>query len=272
MRLSFFLLFWCFTAFSQRDTTLKIYFNHGSYVPKSKVNPFLKIDTSRWNPVVTLTAKTDTTGDPSYNHDLADFRLKAVKDLIGKQRYFKPGKTAILGETKADLANYQSEKERCVEVKLIAKRGIGKPNPSATISGTVNADEPAKAVVVVMPRIFSPDSAMAKGDVFVMNNILFEINETILMPESYPELEQLLAVMKKNPDMKIHIKGHVCCAPAMDLSVKRAQKIYSYLVRNGISDTRMTFKGYSNKSPHPKYAKDLYDPRHRRVEIEILEK
>jgi outer membrane protein OmpA-like peptidoglycan-associated protein len=271
MRLSFFLLFWCFTAFSQRDTIVKIYFNHGSYVPKSKVNPFLKIDTTRWNPVVTLTAKTDTTGDASYNHDLADFRLKAVKDLVAKQRYFKTGKTSILGETKADLANYQSEKERCVEVKLMAKRGGARPNPTATISGTANADEPAK-VAVVMPRNFSPDSAMAKGDVFVMNNILFEINETILMPESYTELEQLLTVMQKNPEMRIHIKGHVCCAPAMDLSVKRAQKIYTYLVRNGISDKRLTFKGYSNKSPHPKYNKDLFDPRHRRVEIEILEK
>src|SRR3989344_244677 len=226
MRLSFFMLFWCFTAFSQRDTIVKIYFNHGSYVPKSKVNPFLKIDTTRWNPVATLTAKTDTTGDASYNHDLADFRLKAVKNLIAKQLYFKTGKTSILGETKANLTNYQSEKERCVEVKLMAKRGV-KPNPTATISGTPNADEPARAVVII-PRNFNPDSVMTKG--------------------------------------------HVCCAPAMDLSVKRAQKIYSYLVRNGISDTRMTFKGYSNKSPHPKYNKDLFDPRHRRVEIEILEK
>lgn len=270
MRLSFFLLFWCFNAFSQRDTIVKIYFDHGSYVPKSKVNPFLKIDTTRWNPVATLTAKTDTTGDASYNHDLADFRLKAVKELIGKQRYFKTGKTFILGETKADLANYKSEKERCVEVKLMSKRGA-KPNVNATISNTPNSDEPAKSVEI-MPRNFHPDSVIAKGDVFVLNNILFEINETILMTDSYKELDQLLVVMQKNPNMKIHIKGHVCCAPAMDLSVKRAQKIYSYLVRNGISDSRMTFKGYSNKSPHPKYKSDLFDPRHRRVEIEILEK
>ena len=269
MRLSFFLLFWCFTAFSQRDTIVKIYFDHGSYVPKSKVNPFLKIDTTRWNPVATLTAKTDTTGDASYNHDLADFRLKAVKELIGKQRYFKTGKTFILGETKADLANYKSEKERCVEVKLMSKRGA-KPNVNATISNTPNSDEPAKSVEI-MPRNFHPDSVIAKGDVFVLNNILFEINETILMTDSYKELDQLLVVMQKNPNMKIHIIGHVCCAPAMDLSVKRAQKIYSYLVRNGISDSRMTFKGYSNKSPHPKYKSDLFDPRHRRVEIEIFE-
>lgn len=257
----------CPMLFAQKDTTIYVFFKQGSYTPASTVNPLQKLDTTRWMKTVMLIGKTDTTGTAEFNRELADWRLKTVNQLIAKGKYFKVGKSVIAGEDQANLKQYIDSKERCVAIRVTAKPG-GKKGTSPQIT-TEKQDQPAVARI---PKNFHPDSAIAKGDVIVLNNILFELNETIILPESYPELEQLLKVMKANPNMKIHIKGHVCCAPAMDLSFKRAQKIYSYLVRNGIADTRLTFKGYSNKSPHPLYKTDLFDSRHRRVEIEILEK
>lgn len=264
--LLFTVLLCCPVLFAQRDTTIYVFFKQGSYTPANSVNPLQKLDTNRWMKTVVLIGKTDTTGTPEFNRQLADWRLKTVNELIAKGKYFKVGKSIIAGEEQANLKQYIDSKERCVAIRITAKPN-GKKGTSPQIT-TEKQDQPA----VRMPKNFHPDSAMVKGDVIVLNNILFELNETIILPESYPELEQLLKVMKANPNMRIHIKGHVCCAPAMDLSTKRAQKIYSYLVRYGINDDRMTFKGYSNKSPHPLYKSDLYDSRHRRVEIEILEK
>lgn len=253
---------------AQKDTTIYVFFKQGSYTPASAASPLSKLDTNRWMKTVMLIGKTDTTGTAEFNKELADWRLKTVNQLIAKGKYFKVGKSVIAGEDQANLKQYVDSKERCVAIRITAKPN-GKKGNSPQVT-TQHQDEPAAAVRI--PKNFHPDSVIAKGDVIVMNNILFELNETIILPESYQELEQLLKVMKSNPNMRIHIKGHVCCAPAMDLSSKRAQKIYSYLVRNGIADERMTFKGYSNKSPHPLYKKDLYDSHHRRVEIEILEK
>lgn len=266
--LLFGLLFVSSGIFAQKDTTIYVFFKQGSYTPNSSSNPMQKLDTTRWMKTVMLIGKTDTTGTDEFNRQLADWRLKTVNELIVKGKYFKVGKSVIAGEAQANLKQYVDSKERCVAIRITAKPGGKKPG-SVQVT-TEKQDQPTAAVR--MPKNFHPDSAIAKGDVIVLNNILFELNETIILPESYPELEQLLKVMKTNPTMRIHIKGHVCCAPAMDLSMKRAQKIYSYLVRNGINDDRMTFKGYSNKSPHPLYRTDLYDSRHRRVEIEILEK
>ena len=275
MRLSilFFLLLSFTNVFAQKDTTMRIYFNFDSYQPKSLINPFLKIDKNRWMPEVTLIGKSDTTGSAEYNRYLADFRLNAVKQLVAKQSYFQVGKSVIAGESQVDLGNYNENRERCVEITLIAKSRTERPIVSSTFPDKIVQDEPTAELesTQAIPRDFNPDSAMTKGDVFVLKNILFEINETILLLESYPELEQLVKVMTDHPTMRIHIRGNVCCAPAMELSVKRAEKIYNHLIRNGVSPTRMTFKGYSNKLPHELYKADLYDPRHRRVEIVILE-
>lgn len=270
MRILLILLVMSSVLRAQNDSTFRIYFQFGKYTPVSSVNPFLKLDSTKWIPQVQLIGKTDTSGNTEFNRQLADFRIKAVKEMMAKRRYFKAGQTTIIGESSAS-ANYNAATERCVEVRLIRKKGAPSARIKSTLPNTKKEDDPATAPEVHIPRNFHPDSVIAKGDVLVLKNILFELNETILLSESYAELDQLLRVMKKNPKMRIHIRGHVCCSPSMELSVKRAEKIYSYLLRNGISDSRMSYKGYSNKSPHPLYLNDLYNQEHRRVEIEILE-
>jgi len=49
------------------------------------------------------------------------------------------------------------------------------------------------------------------GDRIVINNIHFQFNSDIIIPESDPLLEQLLFVMKLNPDLEIKVLGHICC-------------------------------------------------------------
>ena len=62
-------------------------------------------------------------------------------------------------------------------------------------------------------------------------------------------LEHLIELLEKEPDLKVHIRGHVCCGPSERLSKKRARKVYRLLKRIGISKERMTYKGYSDTAP-----------------------
>lgn len=270
MRLLVFLFCFGAVSYAQKDTVFRIYFDFGKYTPSSETNPFLKLDTNLWQPQVQLTGKTDTTGNAEFNRYLADFRLTAVKQFIQKVPYFSVTQSTIAGET-APKKPYNASRERCVEVRLIRKKRSPGMRINSTFPDPLKEDEPLSSRAGI-PKNFHPDSIISKGDVLVLKNILFEMNETILLSESYVELEQLLKVMKENPNMRIHIRGHVCCAPSMELSLERAKKIYNYLIRNGISDDRMTYQGYSNKSPHPLYKHDLYLQEHRRVEIEVLER
>jgi outer membrane protein OmpA-like peptidoglycan-associated protein len=79
--------------------------------------------------------------------------------------------------------------------------------------------------------------------------------------------------MINNPTLEIEIAGHVCCADDMPLSVLRAKTVYSYLVKNGISEKRMTYRGYSRNKPI--FEDDSFEENaraNRRVEIKILKK
>lgn len=268
MRLSFFFVFLSCFAHAQSDTVIRFYFDFDKAELKTGKNVFLKLDRKRWQPAVRLTAKTDTTGNAFYNDWLSEERLKAVTALLGAQDYFTVESSKALGE-RSPSPVYSAAKERCVEVRLVRK---GSSEPDKSVSNEA-LKQPASPASPKMPRAFDPnDSLIAPGDVLVLNNIEFELNEVIVTSDSYYEMQNLAAMMKKYPKMRIHILGHVCCAPALELSDSRAKKIYYYLINQGISDERMTFKGYSNRNPHPAYSSDLYDPHHRRVEIEILSK
>jgi len=257
---------------AQTDSVIRIYFDFGSYELTGK-DPFAQLDHSRWEPSLIVEARTDTTGNSEYNRSLADFRLRSVLSLLQKHPYFSVGNAIITGENYAVDHSYKAAKERCVIVRLRAKPSTS-PNrtlPSVAKNTTPEKkQEEAPADSDRMPKSFHPDSAMVQGDVLILHNIEFLINETVITLESYPELQQVLEVMKSHPTMRIHIRGHVCCAPAQSLSDQRALKIYNYLLDNGIEPQRITHKGYSNKRPNPAAKNDLFSQEHRRVEIVIV--
>lgn len=58
--------------------------------------------------------------------------------------------------------------------------------------------------------------------------------------------------MKENPNLKIEIKGHICCQPsnAKDfISKARAHAIYDDLVGNNIARYRLEYQGFGITRP-----------------------
>lgn len=114
------------------------------------------------------------------------------------------------------------------------------------------------------------------GKKVVLDNIYFETNSAELKPSSYPELDRVIKLMKNNSGLKLEISGHTDNVGSYlankKLSESRAKSVVDYLVKHGINETRLTYKGYSFTRPVATNETPEGRQQNRRVEFEILEK
>lgn len=117
----------------------------------------------------------------------------------------------------------------------------------------------------------------------VLNNLGFVGGRHVLLPTAIPVLENILSTLKKYPSIEIEIQGHICCASPIDvdgidldtnekaLSVNRAKAVYDYLLSNGISASRMSYKGFGSRNPlvFPERSEEDFSA-NRRVEFKII--
>ena len=106
-----------------------------------------------------------------------------------------------------------------------------------------------------------------------LNNVFFKFATANLREESYPELDRLLSVLMKNPELKIEISGHTCSIGNDEynqkLSENRAYEIYYYLATNGINSKRLSAVGYGENMPKASNETEEGRMINRRVEFRI---
>lgn len=92
-----------------------------------------------------------------------------------------------------------------------------------------------------------------KGAKIVINNVYFDTDKYELRKESFVELDQLVAIMKKYPSMQIEISGHTDdvgeAAYNLTLSKNRAASVMRYLTGKGIQEQRIKAQGYGEETP-----------------------
>ncbi|MFA7174119.1 MAG: outer membrane beta-barrel protein [Kiritimatiellia bacterium] len=106
-------------------------------------------------------------------------------------------------------------------------------------------------------------------------NINFDYDTTIIKPEYFNDLNEIVRVLTLKSDSTALIEGHADRRARssqkynQDLSERRAQAVLSYMAGKGISSERMTAVGYGFS--RPKAQPDLVNgnPENRRVEIYI---
>lgn len=91
------------------------------------------------------------------------------------------------------------------------------------------------------------------GSSFVLNNILFDTDQFELKPESYDELDKLVAFLTENATLKAEIQGHTdnegSEAYNKTLSLNRAKAVVNYLTSKGIDKKRLTYVGLGQSQP-----------------------
>ncbi len=91
------------------------------------------------------------------------------------------------------------------------------------------------------------------GGTVVLKNVFFKTNKFDLLSQSQAELNKLSKFLKDNAMMKIELGGHTDdvgdIAKNQILSENRAKEVLDYLVKNGIEESRLEFKGYGSSKP-----------------------
>lgn len=141
-------------------------------------------------------------------------------------------------------------------------------NEKYAIEVTANGFEPAKYILdpadangdrkvirdieLKLPGHAGDSVAHHAGKVLILN-ILFEANKYVILPVSYPELDNLASTMRINPNMIIQLEGHTDTQgdpkKQMTLSKNRVEAAKKYLIVKGVSGARIKTKAFGGTQP-----------------------
>jgi outer membrane protein OmpA-like peptidoglycan-associated protein len=105
-------------------------------------------------------------------------------------------------------------------------------------------------------------------------SILFDLGKATIRDKSNDELKSIAGIMKEYPETTFHIEGHTDRSGSakfnQKLSEKRAASVRDYLSNNGgISNDRITSKGYGEADPIATNKTAAGRQKNRRVEVSL---
>jgi OmpA-OmpF porin, OOP family len=109
------------------------------------------------------------------------------------------------------------------------------------------------------------------GAKIVTHGINFDVDKATLRPESMGTLNQIVAVLNANPNLKFEIDGHTdnsgAAARNLTLSQQRADAVKAQLVSMGVGAARLTTKGFGDTKPMSPNDAPANKANNRRVEF-----
>ncbi len=103
--------------------------------------------------------------------------------------------------------------------------------------------------------------------------LLFNTGSAVIKEESYKVLDNVVKVLKNNPNYKLNIDGHTDntgdSEQNLSLSQKRADAAKNYIVSKGIDAKRIIATGYGDKKPTADNNTEEGRTKNRRVEFNI---
>ncbi|NJL12566.1 MAG: OmpA family protein [Microscillaceae bacterium] len=105
----------------------------------------------------------------------------------------------------------------------------------------------------LLPRIGTDFGEIVPGEAIILQNVHFEFDKDELLPESFPELQNLARLLHQQPDWQVSILGHTDSigteAKNLDLSQRRAAAVVAYLQAQGIGSARLHALGQGESQP-----------------------
>ncbi len=120
----------------------------------------------------------------------------------------------------------------------------------------------------------TPFDTLKKGDRLILDNIHFENDEAVLLPESYATLVAVVQFMLANKKAKVEISGHTSSLGSLRhnyiLSEKRTKSVLKFLLKNGVEEDRVKIAGYGPDYPIASDETPEGQKENRRVEFKVL--
>ncbi len=260
-----YLLFLFISFFANAQDRLTVYFDTGKDVANGAEAQKLQqwITANKDVIVVSVYGYADTAGSEERNKTLSDRRINYVQMQLQTNGITFSGQVEVKAFGESLAQSEPDDEDRKVVVSFV------KPEVVAPIPERVEAVGPKAA-----PKLAAEIATSKKGDKLRLRNLNFIGGKDEVLPSSEAVLKELLQAMKDNTDLKIDIQGHICCyqKDQNDLSEARAKAVYKYLKDNGISKSRMSYRGFGGSRPmYPMPEKNENQREaNRRVEIEIM--
>lgn len=132
-----------------------------------------------------------------------------------------------------------------------------------------------KRVIRDIELVVGQNHVHTPGQVMLLSNLIFEVGKSKITPESYPELDIVVNMMRENDNMIIQLEGHTdyqgAASENMKLSRQRVSAVRDYLVSKGIAKSRIHTKAFGGTMPLSRDNTPEAHRMNRRVELRILD-
>jgi outer membrane protein OmpA-like peptidoglycan-associated protein len=141
-------------------------------------------------------------------------------------------------------------------------QAIGGMGRSASIRGLVKSD--------------TTRNQPGSSEIEITKQVDFEFDKAVIIPKSYPILDEVVKLLKANPEIKlVSVEGHTDNVGIAEynerLSALRAEAVVQYLInRGGIAPKRLVSKGWGTRKPKATNDTDEGRAKNRRVEFHIV--
>ncbi len=201
-------------------------------------------------------------------HDSEDFSgtiaLDAGKKYDLRVEYFnglREGEIHLLWETPDDKAKYSGHNYKKINSEFFSQSSVIQtvtPPPEKPIV-VAKPPIPVKKPIIqskTTPSRLSRDVPSVNLDTatkYVPKHVLFVKSKPTMLPESFEELDNLVAMLKRFPNKKVVVEGHTDNVGDSKLNLKlseeRASAVVDYLIKKGIKSERLTWKGFGDLRP-----------------------
>jgi outer membrane protein OmpA-like peptidoglycan-associated protein len=131
------------------------------------------------------------------------------------------------------------------------------------------------AIVQPVDPIVYVDTIVMTRQVFVLDEVLFEVNSAHFNTLFTYRLDSLVELLNDYPKVRAAISGHTDNTGKeshnLKLSKDRAQAVAVYLMKNNIEEDRISFVGWGSSKPIAENGTEEGKRKNRRVEILISE-
>lgn len=166
------------------------------------------------------------------------FELPVYCDTAYKLEGSKEGYTT---QSKSLTTSMEADKK----LKLLILLGTGEILEQVEPVAAIEEDKPEG-----LPEVLPEEIVKVRPSTYVVNiePIYFELNSSYLNKEAKIELDKVVELMNKYPDMIIESGSHTDSRGIFGynnwLSTRRASSTVNYIIDNGIDPSRITGKGY----------------------------
>jgi len=151
----------------------------------------------------------------------------------------------------------------------------GCPDPDNDEDAVLDEDDKCPLTKGVKENDGCPALVRMEGDkLVILQRIEFETNKDVILPESYPILQDVLAVLTSHASLRVRVEGHTDSqgkdAPNLDLSQRRAASVVRWLVEKGVAESRLEPQGFGETKPIADNKTKEGRKTNRRVEFHII--